>query len=132
MKIIVSDLLGKQFDINGAGPDRYNCYSLCRVVCKRAGIDLPEKQPAEDLKERSAAFADGLKNDCIKLEGPEPYCLVMFVTHPPFASHIGVVLEDCLRFIHIIEKRNVAIERLDHLLWKKRFAGFFKFTGKNE
>jgi cell wall-associated NlpC family hydrolase len=130
-KIVVSDLLGKQFDINGKGPDKYNCYNLCVVVCKRAGIDLPEKQPAEELAERSKSFTDSLENECIRLEKAEPYCFVMFRTHPPFVSHVGIVLEDCLKFIHIIEGRNVVIERLDHLIWKKRFAGFYRYTGKN-
>lgn len=133
MKINVSDLLGKQFDINGTGPDKYNCYNLCRVVCKRAGIELPEKQPAEDLGDRNEAFVNGLNNDCVRLEKAEPYCLVMFRTHPPFISHIGVVLEDNKHFIHIIENRNVVIERLDHILWKRRLEGFYRFVGgKNE
>jgi hypothetical protein len=60
----------------------------------------------------------------IELSAPEPWCLVLFKIRPPYVSHIGVVLEDTSRFIHIMRNTSVSIERLDRQEWKRRIAGF--------
>jgi len=122
----VSDLIGQPFDLQGK--NGFNCYSLCREVCKRAGITLPEKQPIVELSDRSDVINGG-KVDYIKLEKPEPFCLVTFKIHPKFVTHIGVVLEDCRHFIHILKKKFVVIERLDLSQWRKRLDGFYRFVG---
>jgi len=127
-KINITDLIGKPFDLNGTGPDKYNCYNLCVEVCKRAGIIIPEKQPIENLPERSGAIEQGLSDYFVNIKKPKPYCLVTFKVKPPYVTHIGVVLEDCKTFMHVMLKRNVVIERLDSLNWVKKIDGYYRYA----
>jgi len=124
------DLLGKPFEIGGHG-ESYDCYTLSREVCRRAGIDLPDKKSIEDLQTRSDAINQGKKEDYIKLDKPEPFCIVTFSLRPPFVNHMGVVLEDRKTFIHILEKRSVVVEKLRHKFWNSKIEGFYRFVGEN-
>jgi len=125
------DLLGKPFEIGGHG-ESYDCYTLSREVCRRAGIELPNKKSIEDLQARSEAINASKKEDYIKLEKPEPFCIVTFSLRPPFVNHMGVVLEDGKTFIHILEKRSVAVEKLRHKFWQSKIEGFYRYAGKND
>lgn len=63
----------------------------------------------------------------VELKTPEPFCLVTFMTKPPYTTHIGVVLENCRDFIHNLDmSTKVCIERLDSMLWERRITGFYK------
>jgi len=126
------DLLGKPFKMGGNGIDGYDCYTLSKEVCKRAGIKLPDKKSIENLEQRSEAIKAGKSEDYIKLKRPEPYCVVTFSLRPPFVNHMGVILDDCKTFIHIMRKRSVAIEKLRHKYWKSKIEGFYRFVGNNE
>jgi len=126
MNIFIDDLIGKPFDLQSK--QGYNCYSLCREVNKRMGIILPDSQPIEALDERSQAIQTS-KHDYVKLDKPEPGCLVTFSLRPPFVTHIGVMLNE-IRFIHVMKKRQVCIERIDRPFWQKRLDGFYKYTKK--
>ncbi len=95
----IDDLLGKSFQYGGRGPLEYDCYGLVMEIYKRRGVSLPDF-------------------------GSSPSA--SWIHRPPFTTHIGVVLEDGYRFIHIMTKTEVTIERLDSLLWKRRITGFFK------
>lgn len=64
----------------------------------------------------------------VSLPKPEPWCVVTFAIHPRFVSHVGVVLDDCRRFIHIMEKTSVTAERLDALEWAPRIKGFYRWA----
>lgn len=128
-KIDYTDLLGKEFELGAKGPNKYDCYALSREVCKRAGIMLPDKQAVKELVERSNTINAGKEEDYIKLEKPEPYCIVTFSIRPPYVTHMGVVLEDCNYFIHIMRKRSVAIERLDTPIWQKKLDGYYRYVG---
>jgi len=127
-KIDITDLIGKPFDLNGTGDTGWNCYNLCCEVCRRAGVEIPERQPIEDLSERSVAIEQGLCEHFINIEKPEPYCLVTFKVRPPYVTHVGVVLEDCRTFIHVMAKRNVVVERLDNLNWIKKIDGYYRYV----
>ncbi len=125
--IKVDDLLGMPFDLKGR--DGHNCYTLSMEVLKRVGVELPEVEAVEELGLRAVAINSG-KEDYEELEGPEMFCIVTFMIRPPFVNHMGVVLGDCKRFIHIMRSRSVAIERLDNRFWVKKIDGFFKYVGK--
>ncbi len=101
-----SDLIGKQFSYDGRGPDTFDCYGLCVEVYKRLGKNLVEYKASNDFKENADSFDFG-KKDFIKLEKPEPFCLVLLRVYKEYVSHIGVVLEDCTKFIHICKRRSV-------------------------
>lgn len=123
----VNDLIGQPFDLQAK--NGFNCYSLCKEVCRRGGVLLPDRQPVEELSDRSDAINSG-KVDYIKLEKPEPFCLATFKMHPKFVTHIGVVLEDCQHFIHILKKKAVIVERLDSPRWQKRLDGYYGYIGQ--
>jgi len=123
--LIGIDLIGQPFDLQGK--KGYNCYSLCKEVCKRGGVLLPDKQPIDNLSDRSTAINSG-KSDYIKLEKPKPFCIVTFKIHPKYVTHMGVVLEDCRHFIHIMKKSHVVIERLDLPKWQKRIDGYYFYA----
>ena len=125
-----SDLLGKEFEYNGRGPNKFDCYGVCVEVYKRIGKTLLDYEASDDFKENEKSFNFG-KKDFTKLDGPEPFCLVLLVVYKPYVSHIGVVLEDCRRFIHIFRKCNVCIEYLDSDRWKNRIDGFWRYNAKN-
>jgi murein DD-endopeptidase len=119
------DLLGKHFEYGGRGPDAYDCYGLCIELYRRMGIELPHYQSVSDPAEIHCRMADGRLRHITQIDRPEPGCFVMFSIRPPFVSHIGIVLEDCNRFIHIMQKSSVTVERLDSVLWEKKIAGFY-------
>ena len=121
-----NDLIGKPFEYDGRGPGTFDCYGLCVEMYKRLGKELVEYQASGDFKENSNSFNFG-KKDFVQLEKPEPFCLVLLMICKPFVSHIGVVLEDCKRFIHICQKRFVCIEPLNDGRWKDRIDGFWKY-----
>ena len=129
-KINVTDLIGKPFVRGGTGTG-FDCYTLCREVSKRAGINLPdEKEFVESMAERSQLFSEG-KTFCKHLKKPKPFCIVAFSMVRPFVTHLGVVLEDCRHFIHILGRKSgtVCIERLDYPLWARRREGFYEYIG---
>ena len=126
--MIYEDLLGKPFKMGGNSQDSFDCYTLSQEVCKRAGIYLPDKKSIESLEARSISINIGKKEDYIKLKKPEPYCIVTFSLCPPFVNHMGVMLDKHL-FIHIMEKRSVTIEKINHKYWMSKIEGFYRFIG---
>jgi cell wall-associated NlpC family hydrolase len=64
----------------------------------------------------------------VTLAGPEPGCLVLFCMKRPYSTHIGIVLDDCNQFLHVMRGKDVCIEKLNHPLWKQRVTGFYKWT----
>ncbi len=130
------DLLGKPFKKGGNGKDGYDCYTLSREVCRRAGINLPIKQThilaaTENMEARSVAITAGKEEAYDKLEKPEPFCIVTFSLHPPYVNHMGVMI-DKYHFIHIMKKRLVTIERIDHKYWAHKKEGFYRYVDTND
>lgn len=125
----VQDFLGIPFSKEGKLPKGLNCYSLVREVYKREGIEIPEyDHPGEDSLLHLLMNGESEKY-LIPLEEPEPLCIVRFCIIRPFVTHVGVVLDDCRRFIHIRDKANVTIERLfDNPFWTPRIRGYFKWN----
>jgi len=121
-----TDLLGKPFRLGGRGPDYYDCWGLCLEIGRRVGIEYPADFTPEDTAEQDKAIRSGLDKDFIKLEKPEPYCIVTFKVTPPFVDHCGIVLPDCKHFLHIMRSHSVAVQRLDHKILAKRIDGFYK------
>lgn len=131
MAVKYEDLLGKSFVMGGDGIEGFDCYTLSREVCERVGIKLPEKQSILDLEARSEAINVGKNEDYIRLEKPEPYCIVTFKIVPPFVTHMGVVLEDKRHFIHVMKKRLVCVEKLNHKYWQQKMEGFYRYAGNS-
>jgi hypothetical protein len=91
---------------------------------QRRGIKLPDFGSAVQSHIIHEMIATG-KDLFTELPKPEPFCLVTFWIRPKYTTHIGVVLEDENRFLHILKKERAVIERLDSVLWKHRITGFY-------
>lgn len=117
------DLLGARFAFGGRGPKYFDCYGLAMEVEKRVGVTIPDVySPSEvELIHRQVNSAKPIFE---QIEGPEPYCLALFQIHPQFVTHVGVVLEDCKRFIHIMQRRFVTVERLND--WQEKVRGYYR------
>jgi hypothetical protein len=117
------DLLGARFAYGGRGPQYYDCYGLAIEIQKRVGVTIPDiYSPAEvDLIHGQI---DSSKALFTPIEKEDPFCLVLFQIHPQFVTHVGVVLEDCKRFIHVMQRRFVTVERLHD--WQPKARGFYR------
>jgi cell wall-associated NlpC family hydrolase len=122
------DLLGVPFKMGGRDLSKgLDCYGLCMEIAFRADSPIHEfHHGIEDLVDRDGAIADG-KTHFKQVDKPEPYCIVTFKIHPPFVTHMGIVLPDCKRFIHILEKKSVSIAKLSDKIWTRKLDGFYRF-----
>jgi len=119
-----TDLLGKKFKVGGRGAAEFDCYGLAMEVYKRLGRTLPECGAAHDNARLHGCFLDVIPA-FQKLEKPEPYCLVAFYIKPPYVSHVGVLLDDCRRFLHIMPSTMVSVATLFDPRWLRRVEGFY-------
>ncbi|MEM5788545.1 MAG: hypothetical protein AAGU11_14630 [Syntrophobacteraceae bacterium] len=122
------DLLGKEFRFGARGPDAYDCYGLMIECRRRAGRFIPENyHSGPDLDQRDADIRQAVAAHFFtELPEPIPFCLVTFRIHPRFTTHLGMVLQDSVGFIHILRKMRVGIERLDSPLWARRISGYWE------
>lgn len=122
-----TDLLGAPFVYGGRSvKEGFDCYGLAMEIYRRLGMRLPEYQSTDQfsLIHKMIHEAKPLFVEVVK---PEPYCLATFIIRPPYTTHIGVVLKDSRRFIHIMQRRLVAIEWLDHVGWVRRNTGYYRW-----
>lgn len=130
--IQVENLIGKPYKQDGQGPDGFNCWNLCREVVGRFGRRLPEYDVPQSTDERTA-LAVRVKDSAFKrLKQPEPGCLAVFRIWNNKGKehwHVGVVLDDCLRFIHVTEKTFVCITSLKNPLWNLFLEGYYSYAG---
>lgn len=126
---LYEDLLGKEYEFGASGPDKYDCYGLVREIYSRIGVRIPKVIcSSESFSYLGDTIQNYIDNGYWEnIEYPEPYCVVKIQLVPPFVSHIGMVLSDCVSFIHILPKRRVVVERLDSIQWKSRLRGFSRW-----
>jgi len=121
-----ADLLGKPFRLGSRGPDYYDCWGICLELGKRVGINYPEHFTPTDTSGQNDAIQDIRDEHFIKLDKPEPFCIVTFKINPPFVDHCGVVVENCTQFIHTMRSRSVVLQRLDNRILAPRIEGFYR------
>ena len=129
LKIKLDDLIGKPFKWCARGPNFFDCYGLVMEVSKRLNNPLPDYKSFIN-KELRSLYIENKKSDFIKVEEPEAGVIVTFKLHPKYVSHIGIMISD-YEFIHIMRKKRVAVERIDHPFWKKKIDGFFVYSREN-
>ena len=130
-KLQYLDLIGVPFKENGRDISTgLDCYGLCVVIMKRLGRPIFPKNFcwASSIQERGKIVNHTL-GQLTKLKNPEPYCGVVFYLHPEstFATHMGILLEDCTRFIHILHGKAVIVSRLSDKHWNRKLAGFYRY-----
>jgi cell wall-associated NlpC family hydrolase len=123
------DLLQARWEKNGNSPQSINCYNLVRVIQARLGFDLPEITQLTEEEDILNGLVKSNINEVEKIEQPEPYCIVLFSIRPPYISHMGVVLPDG-KFIHVLKGESVVVEKLNHLFWKNKIAGYYRCKKK--
>ena len=123
------DLLGVPYRYGGRDQTGLDCWGLCIEIYKRLGIDLPDVlSPAEGTHEEIVTGIRQHSDLVSRIDQPEPFCIALFHIHSrDFADHIGIVLEDTRRFVHIYDGMNVHLVRLDHPFWSKRIIGFYRW-----
>ena len=140
------DLIGVPHLTNGRDPKKgLDCYGLVLEASKRMGYDAIDYNDPRFIgaNQDCVGFIDNYKVQIdrlsdnkddlpyIEIEKPEPGCIVMLVYIHPYATHIGIVLDDCDQFIHAASKsKAVCINRLSSISWRHRIKGFYKWTKK--
>lgn len=119
-----TDLLGKPFQYGGRGPIAYDCYGLAIELQRRRGVALPDFGSAVQRHVIHRMIMDG-RSSFRQIPLPEPWCLVTFSLGRDLTSHIGVVLDDGKRFIHIMQDVHVCVERLASDTWKNKVTGYY-------
>lgn len=126
MSKIWQDLVGVPFKENGRDLNGLDCFGVPVIIYQRLGKTLPEVDYESVARDVVNGKIEENKDDYIILDKPEPFCMVTFFIKRPDVSHIGVVLEDCNRFIHVTKKSRVVIDRLDSLSWCRRIDKFWR------
>ena len=126
----VRDLINLPFKPHGRDREGFDCWGLAMEVNRRMGIRLPDYAYGEDMEVTLLhKLVSGNKDLILELDRPEPYCLVGFSIIPGYETHIGTVLGDCRRFIHIRRRQRVIISRLNDIVWRRRVRGFYRWIG---
>lgn len=118
-------LLGIKYKKNGRTIEGLNCLGLVNLIHILQDKEFPIDQlPSEEeliyklVIEEQKLFQ--------KIEIPEKDCIVLFKFIPK-KFHVGCIMEDTSKFIHIIENRNVTIDSLESPIWKRLLIGYYKW-----
>lgn len=126
-KLDYSDLLDKPFRLGSRGPDYYDCWGLCLEIGRRVSLTFPPSLTPDDTEQQNDVIRDKQDNDFEKIETPEPFCIVTFcMRSSKFVDHCGIVLDDCVHFLHTLRNHKVVRVRLDHKTLSKRIHGFYR------
>lgn len=124
MSDLYSKLIGVPYKRNGRNLDGLDCLGLVLYEHKQRGITLPDYiTPNTDSMIYDMVMEE--KQLFKELSKPENGCIVVFKVRS-YSFHVGIMLDD-IRFLHIIQHRNVCIEKLTHPFWKDRIEGFYKW-----
>lgn len=101
-----------------------DCYDFAKIVRKYFNLNTLEKDVLYDLEERDKIFKDALK-ELIRLDNPQEGCYVLFSFRKDLITHLGIYIGDD-KVIHATENSGVKIERLNRLINRKFFKGFYE------
>ena len=125
----IESFIGKEFEYRANGPDKFDCWTLTAAYLASNGINMPSQDSIVDVTLRHLKIGQVAQKYFIKIEKPEPFAIVLFKLKPPMVTHMGVVLEDSIRFLHIMTKRRSTVERLDNRVWSNRIEGYYRYAG---
>jgi len=124
VSISVSDLIGKPFEYNARGPEKYDCWGLVMEMQRRNGIKIPDYESPTAWQDISKL----MRRELVQWErvDQEPYS-VMYMKLATQPSHVGVYL-GFGKFIHASESSEmVRIERIR--FWENNIVGYYKYIG---
>ena len=129
-KLQYQDLIGVPFKKDGRSKEEgFDCAGLSFEIVRRLGLPVPDsgaKFP-KCTEERSLILQQQFQNHCIEIEKPESYCVVAFKTGL-LVTHMGIMLEDCVHFIHIMRRYPVSIASIGENYWKRKLVGFYRYN----
>lgn len=132
------DLLSAKYELGARGPDKYDCYGLCKEMYKRIGKEIPEYESVSGFENIANKVKEERKNWKVVTEQDaartiknafgdihiKPHCLIV-LRMGQFGCHIGFILNE-LQFIHCWDRAdNVIIERIDY--WKHNILGAYDY-----
>ena len=125
-----ADYVGLRYAPHGRTRDGVDCWGLVRLVmAEKRGLQLPDYgdgyTAAEDRASVPQAIRRGLRDGWRQLERPEPGALVVFAIGG-LPMHCGIVVTPT-RFMHVLRGIDVALERLDALMWVRRIEGYYRY-----
>ncbi len=120
-----SKYLGIPYKENGRDFNGLDCYGLVKLIYDENFKKLPDYVIPFEESLAYQIYIDS-KNMFTQLDKPEHGCIVVF-SFKPNHIHVGVVIDDN-RFIHILPKKNVVIERLNNFFWSKKIIGYYKWN----
>lgn len=124
---------GGRGEAGPAGWPLFDCWGLVRARFALAGVVVPDfDEGAMDTEGKNRRFLDEARSGrWVRLESPEPLCLVAASTHPgaPWAvNHFGV-FEGHGRFVHIQRGRRVHRDGILVPPWKRQIHSFWRWVG---
>lgn len=125
----IDDLFQAPFVEGGRDAKGYDCFGLFQELCRRRNAPVPEQLTPSFPPEGEGRAAEMLTRaeQCgwKPITTPVPGCAVA-IRFGPWVSHLGMVLDDGMSFIHTNEKAGVTVTKLDDPRWKQRIAGFYQ------
>jgi len=100
-------------------------------VARRAGKKLPDYDDPFDSSKRKELIESQKQSKFKRIKNPKPWSLVLFRIFDDVGIerwHIGMVLEDGRRFIHITAKCSICIVSLKHPFWSTYIEGFYEYA----
>ena len=127
-KIQVDDLIGIPFKLGGKDHKGIDCYGLVQFIYKREkGIFLPEVDHGTYEGQVVDGVIKKIRGKFERIECPETLSIVTFSIKRPYVHHVGVVLNDTNKFIHVLSKRFVTVERLNSIEWEPKIRGYYNW-----
>ncbi len=128
----IADLIGAEYQLGGRGENnKYDCWGLVREAYYRLhGVILPDVFSVDNPKEQAALISGKSAEEYKQLEKPETGSLLLFTLTPPFATHIGIMIDE-RSFLHILQARSVCLEKLSGI-WKTKLVTAYTYAGKEK
>lgn len=123
--------LGVPFKFNGNSiTEGYDCINLCCALAKDRGLPIKNiNHTNETILTYSHIFDTELhKSDWKRLDSNEDKTdsIVVFKINGVI-SHVGYMVDND-RFVHIMEKSNVTLDRVSSVVWNRRVVGYYKYN----
>lgn len=120
----IDDLRYAVFKDGGRGPHEYDCWGLASEIFRRYGVQLPDYQISCNADERIDEQINSERPNWVRCQGTIPIPALVVIRELGLCDHVGVYIGN-RKFIHIRAKAGVAIEPIDHPVWKRRIEGFY-------
>ena len=120
----LTDLMHARYAEGGRGPDAYDCFGFFCELCRRRGQTVPDEITPAGVQACEAAILGAISGGWVRLARPAPGCAVA-LRIGRYVTHLGMVLEDGVSFLHMSDNAGPCLARIDDLRWKRRIEGFY-------